>query len=346
MHAYRTRRSLILWASLLAADACRTDEGLAPRTVRPPPGSAQVTVLPASAYTPYALPDTGYFSDVNDTQLIVGTFTSATTNSPLQAFAMQWGAGQWRLSNGSGVRSAADAVNQGGEIAGTVYDAADAPFPAVWRNVGALPEVLALQGQALDINDAGNAVGWMISKGRVFGFFWDRRGNLEKLPPFPGGFSTHAHAINIDNVVLGDATVAGSGPIPVIWTRSPSGWVPRALSGGISGGDIDNAYNVVGSTMGHASYGEPDHAGHFAVRFPSAALAVNQVGVAAGIDGSGPGSAFVADWTGQATYLPLPSGGSWTISRAFGINNCGFVVGAVLQGSLSASYPAVWDPKC
>ncbi len=311
-----------------------------------PPGSYKITLLPAE----------GVFEDVSDTRLIVGTIAG-------QAVAMPLGGSVFNLKQGTASASSAHGVNNPQQIVGSLNlgtQAAPQLVPAFWKAPTTLPVALRYAGEALDLNDAGIAVGTIQRGTAASGFAWDLMGvtpqSLHLLQPLPGGRNTRAYAISPDWIIVGESD-APLGWTSVIWKWDGSTWKVNAVQGGIVGFDIDGGVGIVGRTAGRASFGSPDHLGYFATLGPSTAWAVNARGVATGDDvGSSPGwpqntAAFVADRSGAMTVLPLPAnpnGFGWRASYGNGINTCGLVVGTLwaFPGHPYTAQPAVWDPGC
>lgn len=337
--------------------ACSSNEAVAPTT--PPAGmdTPNAAVLPASSYTAYVWKPSGGFRDVNGRNLIVGTAGG-------NAVAMILGGALTKLSNGPGMASKAEAVNERGEIVGSVdVGSVQQPHdvPAYWRRVGVPPVVLHDPGVASDVNDHADVVGTITTpQGTGRAYIWNpRTGSFDWLPPLPGGSVTVALAINNDRVILGFSDANGGlGGGTVLWQHSGSAWVVWQVTSSASdivGYDLDAGYGIVGHTMQVASFGNPYHAGYFNVSSVgrSYATAVTGRGVVTGWDEGvtppgvpqsyGFGTAFIADRSGATTYLPYPAG-NWRASAGYGLNGCGLVVGELWTPS--AWYPAVWDPGC
>lgn len=177
----RLRLSLVP-ASLLLALACTPEQGVAPSADSPAVIQARANVVPAAGYSVSVLPLDGYFTDVNDANLVVGVVVG-------YAVSMQMGGVVKQLSSGPGGYSHANAVNAHGAIAGSVdlgKPSAPRPAPAVWQQTGASPILLPAVGEAYDINDLGLIVGILDNRGRGFGFVWDTTtGAVQTLPPLP-----------------------------------------------------------------------------------------------------------------------------------------------------------------
>lgn len=313
-------------------------------------------VFPPSSYNVTLVPGEGVFEDVSSRNLIVGMMNGVAVAMPLNGALVNLplGPGQWSHAYG---------VNVKGQIVGNVdLGTLGSPnlVPAFWPSTTTLPITLKYSGEVLDINDHGLAVGTISRGGLSYGIVWDFSGlvgnHLTLLPPLPGGRATSAVAINNDWVILG-ASDSHTGWVQVIWLKSSTGWKPKQVTGGIAGFDLDGGVGIVGITNNRASFGDPHHAGHFAVLGISKAWGVNDRGVATGDDaGSSPGwpqytSAFVADRFGAFTVLPMPNnpnGFAWRASYGYGINSCGVVVGTgwAFPGHPYTAQPIVWDPGC
>ena len=345
----KMRWALVL--PLVLAAACTPDHAVAPATSPPQALAPNAAILPAASYTAHVYKPQGSFRDVNGRNLIVGT---AADN----AVAMVLGGALIKLSNGPGVASRAEAVNERGEIvggvnAGTLQSPRD--VPAYWRRVGVAPLLLSNSGIASDVNDHGIVVGTFYPPtGFGEAFVWTpSTGLLELLPPIPGGSNTSAFAINNDRIILGY-----SDGWTVLWQHNGTTWNVQNVAvwnQSIAGDDIDSGYGIVGHTMYMASFGDPNHAGYFSMSSlgRSFATAVKGRGVVTGWDeGVNPpgvphsygfGTAFIADRSGATTYLPYPVG-PWLASAGYGLNACGLVVGVLYTNY--AYHPAVWNPGC
>ncbi len=338
-------RLRLLPVLLVIAMACSSEQGVAPSGDSPAVIHARANVVPAASYSVNVLPLDGYFTDVNDANLIVGVVVG-------YGVSMQLGGTVKQLSSGPGGESRALAVNANGAIAGSVdlgKPSAPRVVPAVWQQTGANPILLSAVGEAYDINDFGLTVGSLSTKGHWFGFVWDTAtGAVQLLPPLPGDKDTGGHRINNDGIILGS-----SGQRNAIWRQSGGGWVPTLVTGGIEAFGLDQSMGVVGRTGNKASFGTPNHAGFYNTIGPSTAWAVSRRGLATGDDaGASPGwptstVAFVADQAGGTTYLPLPATSWWQASFGYGVNACGLVVGTAWPFPATfTAQPVVWDPGC
>ncbi len=346
--------AFLLLTLLLGCSAADTNAPAEARAARLPQASS---VYPPSSYNVTLVAGEGVFEDVSARNLIVGMMNDMAVAMPLNGTLVN-------LPLGPGQRSHAYGVNARGQIVGHLdLGPLGAPnlVPAFWPSTTTAPIILKYPGQAVDINDHGLVVGTIWRNGLEYGFVWDFSGlvgtQLTVLTPLPGGGrSTKAYAINNDWVIVGESD-SPNGMVPVVWLRSGTGWVPKQVTGGIVGYDIDGGIGIVGATNSRASFGDPHHAGLFAAAGISRAWGVNDRGVATGDDaGSSPGwpqntAAFVADRGGAFTVLPMPAnpnGFAWRASYGYGINSCGVVVGTgwAFPGHPYTAQPMVWDPGC
>lgn len=349
---HRVRMGLLALA--VAAPGCAADHGIAPGIARGTPEAATASVPGAWAYKATAHWVDGWFADVNDRNLIVGMANG-------RAVALPWGGALYTMSSGPGISAQAKAVNTHGVIVGSVTPNccqwADL-FPAVWKDYLSVPKMLPDTGEATDINDQGQVVGYVIRRGVSQAFVWDLKlGSVVQLSTLARGGSSSARAINNDQVILGVSDNRQGQPVTVLWRRNGSGWTVQAVNGGIDGMDLDSGVGIVGHNAYTASFGSPNYAGNFNVLGFSWAEGVSRNGVlAVGTDaGAATGwpvssLAFIADRGGTTTYLPWPSVGTWRDGFASGVTDCGLVVGSSWPLSSNfqpfSSQPVVWDPGC
>lgn len=331
-----------------AIAACSVDRPAAPVTPPAFVGRPNANVLPASAYTLYTPIQGGRFTDVNDSNLIVGYAYAGYSGN--RAVVMSLAKSWYWLSQGTATHSSAEAVNQAGQIVGQAGN-----NPAYWPSRLSDPVRLNDAGIALDVNDNGLIVGYFEPAANARqAFVWDSQsGSVQLLPPPKGYAVTQAIAVNNDNAILGWSWVAGDPSFPhyptktVLWrrARSNSPWVPRAVSGMI-GYDIGANEQTVGQEAwaGRPAFGTPDYAGLICPYCDEGwALALSTTGLAAGWekDAGYTPTPFVADLVGGYTELPNTAG------SAHGVNACGLVVGEVRSWP-APNYvaAAIWDPGC
>lgn len=109
-----------------------------------------------------------------------------------------------------------------------------------------LPELGSyLQNIAVDVNAAGQVVGWSQGGGRGDAFLYEN-GDLSTLPPLPGAAFSDAERITEDGLIVG-----ASANLPVVWVdRQP---VALPLPEGATSGRLV-AVNETGQAVGHVLY--------------------------------------------------------------------------------------------
>ncbi|MGQ0649290.1 MAG: hypothetical protein ACT4P7_17195 [Gemmatimonadaceae bacterium] len=301
---------LLIPLTLLAG--CRAGESASPLALNVMDFPSQAAVYPAASYVPGSLPDPGEFTDVNEKNLMVGNIL-LPGGLHTSAFILALGNPLFMLPNGKGAWSLAAALNTSAAITGTVFMNSVDYHPAVWPTPRTTPRLLtSVTGTASDINDAGLVVGTEIRNGVTHAFLWEPSGALTYLPPLAGGTATYAIAINNNDVILGSSS-SSSGWFPVLWRWSGSAWRAHAITGGINALALDDRRMVVGQTANEASWGIPDHRGYFGVGVYSHATGVARDGSAAigessyPVTGPATRNAWVADRSGNVTFLPIPN---------------------------------------
>lgn len=197
-------------------------------------------------------------------------------------------------------------INDAGDAVGFVQFPAAPVIPraAVWRNhVGFLLDLNcdACSSTAVDINEFGEIVGFMLTPAGGRGYVW-RNGVTTILPPLPGHTAATARAINNFGVIVGQSGGPG-GPRPVRWING----IPEDLG-------------VFGTNNGMSA---------------GVAEAINDSGVIVGTASkTGAGNQAFVWQDGVMTELgTLPIGSCPSISSATGINESGVIVGQSEEGT-------------
>jgi uncharacterized membrane protein len=88
------------------------------------------------------------------------------------------------------------AINDRGEIAGFGTSSSGLTVPFYWSAQTGFIKILdTYSGNALDINDKGQVVGWFNRNGVIVGFLWSRRGGFVELPLQPVGINDRGDII-------------------------------------------------------------------------------------------------------------------------------------------------------
>ncbi|MFD0686058.1 hypothetical protein [Actinomadura fibrosa] len=205
---------------------------------------------------------------------------------------------------------------------------------------------------ALDVDAAGNAVGWSNPGGRIDAVRWDPSGQPHVLATLPGGDSGSAVAINDSGAVAGAARDSGGTWQAARW--SPGGAV-TAL-GPVPGQTAAtvNEINASGAMVGEATVsggeravrwspaGTPTLLSALPGHVESRAADLNDSGVAAGVSQAADGTPRAVRWDPNGQVAELPALPGTVRSEAYGINNAGAIVGNAYAGG---RYHAVrWNP--
>lgn len=211
-------------------------------------------------------PDSAAF-DINDSGTIVGkTGADAFVRSP---------SGEVTILFRGGASASADAlgVNNEGVAVGRIHMPGGGDSPTVWsppQYLGfSLPVEEGETGSAFDVNDAGDAVGWVGGESQ-YPVLW-RAGSHERVQLPLGPYVTGvAMGINDAGQIVGSLQRAGSsGRVAVRWDSAAA--APVSL-GGLGGGsslaeDINEAGDAAGSADARERTPDGRHVGH-AVTFP------------------------------------------------------------------------------
>jgi len=195
------------------ATVLSNDERVRTRTVLTPSGGWQITETTLGLDDCTSRPGGSAAMAINDSSWIVGW---VIRNSDWGGCVQQ----AFLLRPGKSVVNVAprrlDPVARGINNAGTIVGSAD-HRPFKWTQSGGLRFLKTLggvEGEAVDINDRGQMVGWtMTSTGARHPVLWSAAGNVHDLWPM-----TTAIRISTDGVVSGSAVIAGV-QHAVTWSR-------------------------------------------------------------------------------------------------------------------------------
>lgn len=262
----------------------------------------------------------------------------------------------------------AQAINEKGQIAGTMLTANKQDHAVIWdsdiniKDLGALPGDTVSWG--LGINDLGQAVGWSAGAGNKHkhAVVWEADGKIRDLGTL-GGEVSEARAINSRGWVVGVST-RKEGPKHAFLWKPESGITDLGSLGLESEAtDIDDFGRVVGwsydsSGYIHAVLWEPDGTmkdlGETLGMDASSAVSINASGRIAGKSGStcGSGMAFLWDPKDGLTDLgllkDLPRFSGFLdpppvpMSTATALNDSGCVVGWS-RGKDTQSHAFLWS---
>jgi probable HAF family extracellular repeat protein len=305
----------------------------------------------------------GFGLEINDPGDIAGRTDLGPPNAPTATHAVFWSArtGPIDLGTLGGVSSETRALNNHGVLAGFAQKAGDTFFqrhPTVWTLRAGAVETTELgpfaHGQAEDVNDRGEVVGWSAASpaptSPPTAFRWTARGGIVPLPPL-GGPRSMAAGINGAGDVVGSSTVAP--PFvdhAVVWWRDGSVTDIGTMGGPTSARSINDLGEVAG--FGQPCPGCQPHAMYW-----SAAAGIVDLGTFGGvrsfafeIDNLGrvtgfyetPGGirhAFV--WTRAGGKVDLPTLGGADSSTG-SINARGQVTGRAADPS-GVSHAVIWQ---
>jgi uncharacterized membrane protein len=154
----------------------------------------------------------GQATDVNDAGAIVGLLGS---DAPFTGFL--WTHQQGVVNLGTGFLPTA--INNRGQIVGTIIGEFGATGPYLWEN-GELTELGgdAPYGVASDINERGQVVGQVV----LNAFLWSSKAGLTRLPHAATGPNpvSAAYSVNNSGETVGFESENGVEQFPVRWTRT------------------------------------------------------------------------------------------------------------------------------
>lgn len=249
--------------------------------------------------------------DINDAGTVVGQSLSATGIH----HAAIWVGGVVQSLADFGYGSRASAVNQQGQIVGSAETSAGLDEAVEWQNgamsvLGILPGGGAFSNsvasRALALNNSNQVVGVALTSGdEDHGFLW-QNGAMTDLGTLTGGTTSEAVAINASGQIIGFGTDASGIEQAIQWT----GGVATQLANLTSGGS-----------------GE--------------AQAANDSGVIAGYSTTSTGVEHAVIWQNGAVFdlnTLLPTGSSWVLNDARGIDNQGRIVGTATHLGYSVQF--------
>lgn len=276
---------------------------------------------------------------INDSGIVVGSSYQG---------AMIWNNGNATLIPNT-YHGTASAINNSGEIVGTMMLPGNTPTATVWQAtptganfVANLPAAGTVSAFASGVNNAGVVVG-----GFQGATVW--HGSTATLLNDPGTtINSQANGINASGVIVG---TAGSSPDKsyitdaLEWTGSTATVLP-----GLGLGSSANAINNAGVVVG-ASNINPNNFDSTAVEWKggkvitlnslggaqSQANAINNQGQVVGFSTNAAGTSFATLWNGATAinlnnYLPSSvTQAGWVLQSATGINNQGWITGDMLN---------------
>jgi probable HAF family extracellular repeat protein len=306
----------------------------------------------------------GEARDVNATGKVAGdqNFSGAFGSpGPVRHHAFLWNAGATNDlgdAPGGGDSSVARAINVVGKVVGEGHTAAGLRA-LLWEN-GAIKDLGVLPGMthswATDVNKQGQIVGYC--RGRAAGkdsfraFLWNNT-FTPALPDLPGAtrHASRAYAISDASRIVGEGVGSDGAIRALMWHNNA---VTDLMVGANSVAyDINEAGQIVG-TGGPSGAGVQGHSQAFLwENFKltvlaqdargAAAYAINERGQVVGSVGSGPlsggGRAFL--WQESDGMVDLnslidasdPLKSTFTLWRAYGINDAGVIVGVASTGA-------------
>lgn len=249
------------------------------------------------------------------------------------------------LPSMGGVQTAAQAINDQGQVLATVRTAREGVRVLVWdksetvREVDSFPKASHVSAR---LNNQCQIAGTAYNAGGTCrAFFWDADGIRHRLDP-SAGKQVHVKALNNRGQVVGHYTVDRGPRHAFVWDAT-AGMQDLGTFGGTESlaCDINDAGQVVGFVsrfpQWHAFLWDPNTGMRRLgpTKFgPAATCHVNNQGVVAGQFGSADDETCVSIWTDETGARRLPSvGGDWVQVRA--LNDAGRVL-------LAASHSGSW----
>jgi hypothetical protein len=345
-----TARLLSATLVTIAVVGCRIDQPAAPDVRPPSTDDPRLTLHPVATYSPVRpfagqrYPSRAY--DVNELNQVVGWHRNS-------AFFIDLGQPQSTryLSAGQRARYEARGLNDKGEIVGFGADG-QFEYPVYWASPTSAPVELSVEGNVLEINNAGLAVGWILKGRSRVPFLWDTRTNAVHLIPRPPGIGFGpANSINDDNIIAGDGVMwqylgngrffsqymtftakdIDAGYMMVGWSRAAvfgTPWTAAQLIGPGAGAVLSDAYGI---SHKHVAVGE--------LRFPNPTTLPNGVS-----------EAFAVELSNLNGMIFLPKVHPLRSAAGLAVNPCGVIVGFESGGvpgyAFNTSDAIIWDPGC
>jgi len=253
-------------------------------------------------------------NDINQAGTIVGF---AFTNDFLisRAFIWQSGTGMQALTDLGGDASLAQAINADGTAVGWSFDAVGVLHAVKWDASGSLTDLnpAGAISEALDINDAGDVVGWVFPAGgsASHAYLWQHDGTEVDLQTL-GGLGSQAFGVNNRLVIVGVSDRRSPLPPTAFIWKSATGMRTLHMGGN------------------------------------SQAFAINDLGRVVGLRVINQGVLGLTRFHGSLEVLPDLAPDKPPASGPTGINPCGTIVGSSSSPDPTNGnpVPAIWTKAC
>jgi probable HAF family extracellular repeat protein len=267
--------------------------------------------------------------------LVVGSLTPVATAQRAHAAAETPRFRLTALPATGSSRSSAAAINEQGEIAGTIATPSSSPIPAFWSAPDVEPQLATGPGadwaEVLDVGASGLVAGFSLGFPQAIPFTWQPGQDVEPVADSAGVTCESVYAINDRDVLVGTGLFPGLGARPALWVHG----VAQPL-GLLAGDDEGRAYAI--SAAGHVVGRSGSKAARwiqgrverldFAGAASSTAFAVNDRGDAVGWALQLGADPVPVLWRGPSG-LPLPTLGGAT-GTASAINGRSWIVGSTV----------------
>jgi probable HAF family extracellular repeat protein len=258
---------------------------------------------------------------INGAGQVVGTSDASSSGGNSQS-AFIWLNGKFTSNLNAGVYSVAYGINSAGDVVGYQVGTDSYIRPIIWKG-GTPAGAIVLtplpcpypvcQGEALAVNDLGQAAGWSIVPGGTYHpVMWDSTGQPTDIGTLGGAsYNNQANAINNSGVVVGYSQLDAQTVHAFVWQQ---GGAPQDL--GVIPGLDPNYANLADNN--------------------SSAWGINSNGDIVGVSGYGTG--IVTQGNGGRAFLYssgtmydltslLVPGTNWKLEAAWAINDNGQIVG-------------------